>query len=80
MDEENLKKILKILFEIEKQEHKNPVNSDDLKLLLDMKYKELLSYVKYLKEEGYLELKEFYGEDFEANITPEGIEKVKNLV
>jgi len=59
MDEEEYQKILKILYIIEKQEPGSPVNSDNLKLLLDMRYDELLSNLKYLKEEGYIELKEF---------------------
>jgi len=79
MDEEEYQKILKILYIIEKQEPGSPVNSDNLKLLLDMRYDELLSNLKYLKEEGYIELKEFYGDDFEANITPQGIKNLENM-
>ena len=79
MNDEDYQKILKILYIIEKQEPGNPVSSDNLKLLLDMKYDELLSNLKYLKEEGYIELKEFYGDDFEANITPQGIKNLENM-
>lgn len=79
MDEEEYQKILKILFIIEKQEPGIPISCDNLKLLLDMRYDGLLSNLKYLKEEGYIELKEFYGDDFEANITPQGIKKLENM-
>lgn len=80
MDGEEYEKILKILYEIEKQEPGSPVSSDNLKLLLDMRYDELLSNLNYLKEEGYIELKEFYGDDLEANITPQGIKNLENMV
>jgi hypothetical protein len=78
-DEEYIK-ILKILYELEKQEPGIPVSSDNLKLQLDMTYPILLSNFKYLKSEGYIELKEFYGEDFEAKITNNGLELIKNTV
>ena len=78
-DEECLK-ILKILYELDKQEPGIPFSSDNLKLLLDMTYHELLSNFKYLNTEGYVKLKEFYGDDFEAKITNRGIEIIKNMV
>jgi len=77
MYEEEYLKILKILYELEKQEPGIPVSSDNLKLQLDMTYPNLLSNFKYLNAEGYIELKEFYGEDFEVKITNHGIELVK---
>ena len=80
MDEQEFIKILKILYEIEKQEPGNPVSSDDLKLLVDIEYNELLMDIKYLKGEGYVEFKEFYGVDFEVNITLKGIEKIKTMI
>ncbi|MGB7969136.1 MAG: hypothetical protein WCF28_06120 [Methanobacterium sp.] len=78
MYEEEYAKILEILYEIEKQEPGIPVSSDNLKLQLDMTYTNLLSNFKYLKTEGYIELKEFYGEEFEAKITNHGMELIKN--
>ena len=78
MYEEEYAKILEILYELEKQEPGIPVSSDNLKLQLDMPYTNLLSNFKYLKTEGYIELKEFYGEEFEAKITNHGIELIKN--
>ncbi len=80
MYEEEYLKILKILYELDKQEPGVSFSSDNLKLLLDMTYHELISNFKYLKEEGYIELKEFYGDDFEAKITNQGIEIVNNTV
>ena len=80
MDEQEFIKILKILYEIEKQEPGNPVSSDDLKLLVDIEYNELLMDIKYLKGEGYVEFKEFFGDDFEVNITHNGIEKIKAMI
>ena len=80
MYEEEYVKILKILYEQEKEEPGIPFSSDNLKLQLDMTYTNLLSNFKYLKAEGYIELKEFYGEDFEATITNQGIEFVNNIV
>ena len=80
MYEEEYLKILKILYELEKQEPGIPVSSDNLKLQLDMTYPNLLSNFKYLNAEGYIELKEFYGDDFEAKITNHGIETVKITV
>ena len=53
-------------YELEKQEPGIPISSDNLKLQLDMTYTNLLSNFKYLKTEGYIELKEFYGEEFES--------------
>ncbi|MGB9200577.1 hypothetical protein [Methanobacterium sp.] len=78
MYEEEYAKILEILYELEKQEPGIPVSSDNLKLQLDMTYTNLLSNFKYLKTEGYIELKEFYGEEFEAKITNHGMELIKN--
>lgn len=78
MYEEEYTKILEILYELEKQEPGIPVSSDNLKLQLDMTYTNLLSNFKYLKTEGYIELKEFYGEEFEAKITNHGMELIKN--
>ncbi|WP_156096007.1 hypothetical protein [Methanobacterium sp. SMA-27] len=72
--------ICKILYEIEKQEPENPISSDDLKLLVDIEYNELLMDIKYLKREGYVEFKEFFGADFEANITLKGIEKIITMI
>ena len=80
MYDEQCLRILKILYELEKQEPGIPFSSDNLKLLLDMTYPELLSNFKYLNAEGYIELKEFYGEEFEAKITNKGIEIIKNMV
>ena len=80
MYEEEYVKILKILYEQEKEEPGIPFSSGNLKLQLDMTYHNLLSNFKYLKAEGYIELKEFYGDDFEAKITNHGIETVKNTV
>lgn len=79
MYEEEYVKILKILYDQEKQEPGIPFSSDNLKLVLDMTYHNLLSNFKYLKAEGYVDLKEFYGEEFETKITHQGIEFVKNL-
>jgi predicted transcriptional regulator len=79
MYEEEYVKILKILYEQEDKEPGVSISSDNLKLQLDMTYHNLLSNFKYLKAEGYIELKEFYGDDFETKITKHGIEFVKNI-
>ena len=78
-DEETIK-ILKILYELEKEEPGIPFSSDNLKLLLDMTYHDLISNFRYLKSEGYIELTEFYGDDFEAKITNHGVDIIKNMV
>ncbi len=80
MYEDEQIKILKILYELEEQEPGIPLSSDNLKLQLNMTYPELLSNFKYLNTEGYIELKEFYGEEFEAKITNHGREIVKNMI
>jgi hypothetical protein len=49
MDEKEFKKIIKILYEIEKKEPRNPISTYNLKLLVDIEYNELLMDIKYLK-------------------------------
>ena len=77
MDEKDLKKILEILKELDKEDPGNPVSSDELKDILNVEYKQLLADIKYLEGDGYIILKQFYGDDFEVNITPQGISKIK---
>jgi len=77
MDEKDFKEILEILKELDKEDPGNPVSSDELKDILNVEYKQLLADIKYLEGEGYIILKQFYGDDFEVNITPQGISKIK---
>ena len=79
MDEKDFKEILEILKELDKEDPGNPVSSDELKDILNVEYKQLLADIKYLEGEGYIILKQFYGDDFEVNITPQGISKLKEL-
>ena len=79
MDEKDFKEILEILKELDKEDPGNPVSSDELKDILNVEYKTLLADIKYLEGEGYIILKQFYGDDFEVNITPQGISKIKEL-
>ena len=76
MDEKDFKEILEILKELNKEDPGNPVSSDELKNILNVEYKPLLADIKYLEGEGYIILKQFYGDDFEVNITPQGISKI----
>ena len=83
MDEIELrKKIMKILYESDKKNPGYPLSSDDLKEILDgeydeVEYEELFSNADYLKGDGYIEIEEFLGNDFEAKITHQGKVKVE---
>lgn len=79
MDKRELKKLLKMLFIIEKQEPGNPVSIDDLTLLQNIGYNELLSDVKYLKDDGYVELNESVDNEVKVKITQLGINKMENM-
>ncbi len=83
MDETELRmKILVVLYESDKRNPGCPVSSDELKEILDgeydeVDYNELFSNADYLKGDGYIELEEFLGNDFEVKITPQGKVKVE---
>jgi Mn-dependent DtxR family transcriptional regulator len=80
MDEVEIRrKILKILYNINKINHRYPVDSEDLKEKLDVTLEESLSNVKYLKGDGYVELQEVLGDEFEVKITQHGIKKVEKM-
>jgi Mn-dependent DtxR family transcriptional regulator len=78
MDENNKKKILKILYNAKKANPENPVvSTKDLEEKLNMEDAELKSYIRDLKWRGYIE----YGgsETFEGQdimLTPKGEKNV----
>ena len=80
MDEVEIrKKILKNIYHFNEITKDYPVDSRDLMDRLDVTAEELLSNVKYLEEDGYVELEIFLGNEFKAKITPKGINKVEKM-
>ena len=80
MDEVELrKKILKNIYHLNEITKDYPVDSRDLIERLNVTSEELFSNVKYLEEDGYLELEIFLGNEFKAKITPQGIKKVEKM-
>jgi Mn-dependent DtxR family transcriptional regulator len=80
MDEVEIRrKILYIIYDLNKITQEYSVDSRDLKEKMDVSTEELLSNVKYLEGDGYLELEEFLGNEFKAKITPQGIKKVEKI-
>ena len=80
MDEVEIrKKILKNIYHLNEITQDYPVDSRDLMERLDVTSEELLSNVKYLEEDGYIELEIFLGNEFKAKITPQGIKKVEKM-
>jgi Mn-dependent DtxR family transcriptional regulator len=81
MDEVEIrKKILKNIYHLNEITKDYPVDSRDLIERLDVTSEELFSNVKYLEEDGYVELEIFLGNEFKAKITPQGIKKVEKMV
>ena len=78
MDENNKKKILKILSNAKKENPENPsVTTDDLEEKLNMEDAELESYIRDLKYRGYINYdgpETFEGQDIK--ITPKGEKNV----
>ena len=80
MDEVEIRrKILYIIYDLNKITQDYSVDSRDLKEKMDVSTEELLSNVKYLEGDGYLELEEFLGNEFKAKITLQGIKKVEKI-
>jgi len=80
MDEVEIrKKILKIIYDLNKIKRGYSVDSRDLMGKLDVKSEELFINVKYLEKDGYLELEEFLGHEFNAKITQNGIKKIEKM-
>ena len=80
MDEVEIRrKILYIIYDLNKITQDYSVDSRDLKEKMDVSTEELLSNVKYLEGDGYLELEEFLGNEFKAKITLQGIKKVEKM-
>jgi Mn-dependent DtxR family transcriptional regulator len=80
MDEVEIrKKILKNIYHLNEITKDYPVDSRDLIERLDVTPEELFSNVKYLEEDGYVELEIFLGNEFKAKITPQGIKKVEKM-
>jgi Mn-dependent DtxR family transcriptional regulator len=73
------REILRIIYDLNKVSQGYSVDSRDLMEKLDVTSKELFSNVKFLEDDGYLELEEFLGEEFKAKITPQGMEKVEKM-
>ena len=73
------RKILYIIYDLDKITQGYSVDSRDLMEKLDVSTEELFSNVKYMEADGYLELEEFLGNEFKAKITPKGIKKVKQM-
>ena len=80
MDEVEIRrKILYIIYDLNKITQGYSVDSRDLNEKMDVSTEELLSNVKYLEGDGYLELEKFLGNEFKAKITPQGIKKVEKM-
>ena len=80
MDEVEIRrKILKIIYDLDKVTRGYSVDSRDLIEKLDVKSEELFINVKYLEKDGYLELEEFLGHEFNAKITQNGIKKIEKM-
>ena len=80
MDEVEIRrKILYIIYDLNKITQDYSVDSRDLKEKMDVSTEELISNVKYLEGDGYLELEEFLGNEFKAKITLQGIKKVEKI-
>ena len=80
MDEVEIRqRILKNIYDLNKITQDYPVDSRDLMEKLNVTSEELFSNVKYLEEDGYLELEKFLGDEFKAKITPKGIKKVEKM-
>jgi Mn-dependent DtxR family transcriptional regulator len=80
MDEVEIRrKILYIIYDLNKITQEYSIDSRDLKEKMDVSTEELLSNVKYLEGDGYLELEEFLGNEFKAKITLQGIKKVEKM-
>ena len=78
MDENNKKKILKMLYDAKKENPENPVvSTKDLEEKLNMEDAELESYIRDLKYRGYINYdgpETFEGQDIK--ITPKGEKNV----
>ncbi len=72
-------KILKNIYQLNEITQDYPVDSRDLMERLNVTSEELFSNVKYLEEDGYIELEIFLGNEFKAKITPQGIKKVEKM-
>ncbi len=80
MDEVEIRKrILKNIYDLNEITQDYPVDSRDLMERLNVTSEELFSNVKYLEEDGYIELEIFLGNEFKAKITPQGIKKVEKM-
>jgi Mn-dependent DtxR family transcriptional regulator len=80
MDEVKIRRnILKNVYELNKINQGYAVDSRDLMEKFDVTSDELFSNVKDLESDGYLELEIFFGDEFKAKITPQGIEKVEKM-
>ncbi len=80
MDEVKIRRnILKNIYELNKINRGYAVDSRDLMEKFDVTSEELFSNVKDLESDGYLELEIFFGDEFKAKITTQGIEKVEKM-
>ncbi len=80
MDEVEIRRrILKNIYDLNKITQDYPVDSRDLIEKLDVTSEELFFNVKYLEEDGYVDIEKFLGDEFKAKITPKGIKKVEKM-
>jgi DNA-binding MarR family transcriptional regulator len=80
MDEVEIRrKILKIVYDLDKIRYAYSVDSRDIMEKLNLTSEELFYNVKDLEKDGYLELEKFLGGEFKAKITPQGIKKVEKM-